>query len=183
VEHRTADELEAGLARVRGSPKDVGEVRLIVRRPEIGQREVVVEAALDPRQGLVGDVWIRKPSKRSADGGPHPEMQLTLMNARAAELVSGGVERWPLAGDQLYVDLDLGAANLPAGTRLAVGSAVVEVTAVPHTGCAKFRERYGSDALRWVNSKAGRELNLRGVNAVVVRAGTVRTGDVARKLA
>jgi len=103
------------------------------------------------------------------------------MNARAAALVAGSRERWPLAGDQLYVDLDLGLANLPPGTRLYVGSAVIQVTAEPHRGCGKFSRRFGVDAMRWVNSAVGRELNLRGINARIVRPGTVRPGDPIRK--
>ena len=159
---------------VRRSPADDGTVELIVRRPAEGEREVLAEAALDEDLGLVGDGW-------HARGTPHPDRQLTLMNARSAALVAGSRERWPLAGDQLFVDLALGEANLPPGTRLAVGSAVIEVTAEPHRGCGKFSRRFGVDAMKFVNSAAGRELNLRGINARVVRAGTVRTGDAIRR--
>jgi len=166
--------LEQGVAEVRDSPPDEGTVELIVRRPAEGERGVLAEATLDEEQGLVGDGW-------HARGSPHPDRQLTLMNARAAALVAGSRERWPLAGDQLYVDLDLGVANLPAGTRLAVGSALIEVTAEPHRGCGKFSRRFGVDAMRWVNSAVGRELNLRGINARIVRPGTVRPGDSIRK--
>jgi MOSC domain-containing protein YiiM len=166
--------LEAGLADVRRSPADAGTVELIVCRPAEGEREVLAEATLDEDQGLVGDGW-------HARGTPHPDRQLTLMNARSAALVAGSRELWPLAGDQLYVDLDLGEASLPPGTRLAVGSAVIEVTAEPHRGCGKFSRRFGVDAMKFVNSTVGRELNLRGINAKVVRAGTVRTGDAIRR--
>jgi MOSC domain-containing protein YiiM len=173
--HRSAEELDAGVDHVRSSPGDGGVVELVVRRPSEGQREIldVGELALD--EGLVGDRW----SKSLA---PNPEAQLTLMNARATDLVAGTRERWPLAGDQLYVDLDLSVANLPAGTRLAIGSAVVEITAEPHTGCAKFTERFGPAAIRLVNQPPGRELRLRGANARVVEPGTVRPGDSVRKL-
>jgi len=150
-------------------------VRLIVRRPRVGDREVVDEAQLDPATGLVGDSWH---TRRGSD----PEMQLTIMNARVTELVAGDTERWPLAGDQLYVDLDLSLANLPAGTRLAIGTAVVEVTAPPHTGCRKFVARFGLDAMKFVNSPTGRQLNLRGINAKVVQPGAVRVGDRVRKV-
>jgi len=180
--HRSTAELEAGLAVIRAAPRDGGRVECIVRRPRAGEREVLDEARIDVDRGMIGDDWATRACRLTADGSPHRDMQLTIMNARVAALVARTADRWPLAGDQLYVDMNLGAANLPAGTRLAIGSAVIEVTAVPHRGCAKFAERFGHDALRLVNSAAGRELNLRGVNARVVRSGTVRIGDVATKL-
>ena len=182
VTHRTPEELEAGLDHVRASPRDEGALRLIVRRPAVGEREVLDEAELDPVEGVVGDNWRTRGSSRTPDGSAHPDMQVTVMNARVVELVAGSPERWPLAGDQLYVDLDLSAANLPPGTRLALGSAVVEVTDQPHTGCGKFVERFGVEAMRFVNSPLGRRLHLRGINARVVRPGVVRAGDVVRKL-
>lgn len=182
LEERSVEELEAGLDEVRASPRDEGTLRLIVRRPAINERETVLTATLDLERGLLGDSWERRPSSRSADGKPHPDMQLNLMNARAAALVAGSTDRWALAGDQLYLDLDLSAANLPPGTRLQVGSAILEITDQPHTGCAKFRARFGAGALRLVNSPVGRELNLRGVCARVVRSGTIEAGDLVRKL-
>jgi hypothetical protein len=172
--------LEDGLAEIRRSPAQAGEVRLIARRPADGEREVLVEAELDPVEGLVGDSWRARGSSATEDGSAHPDMQLTLMNARVAALVAGAPDRWPLAGDQLYVDLDLSVVNLPPGTRLTVGSAVIEVTAEPHRGCGKFVRRFGVDALRFLNSATGRELNLRGINARIVTGGTVRTGDPIR---
>jgi len=177
----TTAELEAGLDLIRQSPADNGVLELIVRRPRIGEREVLAEARLDPAEGLVGDGWCRRESTRAADGAPHPDMQLTIMNVRAVALVAQARERWQLAGDQLFIDLDLSGANLPPGTRLAIGAAVIEVTAEPHTGCHKFVARFGRDAMRFVNSPVGRQLNLRGINAKVVRAGVIRVGDVARK--
>jgi len=182
VEHRSADELEAGLDEIRRSPTDRGTIELIVRRPAEDEREELDEGALDLEEGLVGDMWRRRGSRRMPDGSANPEAQVTLMNARAIELIAGGRERWPLAGDQLYVDFHLGVDNLPAGTRLAVGSAVLEITAEPHTGCAKFSARFGSDALRFVNGAAGRPLRLRGVNARVVQPGTVARGDTITRL-
>jgi hypothetical protein len=183
VEHLSTAALKAGLGDVRDSPSDGGTVELIVRRPAVDEREVLAAGMLDVQAGLVGDTWPARGSKRTADGSPHPGMQLTVMNSRAALLVARDPDRRMLAGDQLYVDLDLSPANLPPGTRLAVGSAVIEVTDQPHLGCAKFAARFGADAWRFVNSRVGRQLRLRGLNARVIVAGTVRSGDTVRKLA
>ena len=174
--------LEASLDEIRGAPHDNGVVELVVRRPAEDEREILTEATLDPVVGLVGDLWPTRGSSRTPDGSAHPGMQLTLMNARAAAVIAGDRDRWPLAGDQLYVDLDLSGENLPAGTRLAIGTAIVEVTDQPHTGCAKFSARFGRDALKFVNSTEGRALNLRGINTSIVEAGVVRVGDVIKKL-
>jgi hypothetical protein len=182
VRHLTNDELMAGLEEIRRSPRDGGVLALIVRRPRVDEREVLERGQLDPLLGLVGDSWSQRGSRRSADGGPHPLMQVNVMNARAAALVAQQPYRWPLAGDQLYVDFDLSGANLPAGTRLAIGSAVIEVTPEPHTGCGKFVSRFGLEAMKFVNSSIGRELNLRGINARVVQAGEIHVGDVIRKV-
>lgn len=182
MEHRSTGELEAGMDRVRGAPDDRGTVEMIVARPAPGERVVLTEAVLDATAGLVGDCWRARGSSTGVDAAAHPDRQLTLMNERFAALVAGTPDRWPLAGDQLYVDLDVGEANLPAGTRLAVGGAVVEISASPHTGCVKFVERFGPDAGRFVNVGVGRALRLRGVNAFVVEGGTVATGDPVRKL-
>jgi MOSC domain-containing protein YiiM len=182
MEHPTADELAAALDEIRQSPSDEGTVELIVRRPAEDEREVLDECTLDLEVGLVGDAWLARGSKAMPDGSANPDAQLTLMNARTADVITGSKERWPLAGDQLYVDLDLSVENLPAGTRLAVGDAVVEVTPEPHTGCAKFSARFGTEALKFVNKSPGRELRLRGVNTRVVTPGAVRTGDAISKL-
>ena len=163
-------------------PKDEGTLQLIVRRPERLERELVDEASLDVEVGLVGDNWLTRGSTVTPDGSANPEMQVTLMNSRVADLVAGGRERWHIAGDQLYVDMDLGRTNLPPGTRLAIGTAVLEVSAAPHTGCAKFSERFGKDALRLVSTAVGQELCLRGINTKVVQSGDVRVGDAVRKL-
>ena len=175
-------DLEAGLEHIRQSPKQEGTLELIVRRPRIGEREVLDECELDPAVGLVGDTGSQRSSRRTADGSPHPEMQINIMSARVVALVAQDKSRWPLAGDQLFVDLDLSEANLPPGTRLSFGSAVLEVTPEPHTGCGKFVERFGVDAMTFVNSELGRELHLRGINAKVVQPGVARAGDVVRKL-
>ena len=178
----TMAELEAALDTIRDAPKDNGVLELIVRRPQIGAREVIDEGELDPVVGLVGDSWSRRGSKRSADGGPHPDMQLNIMSARVVALVAQEKERWPLAGDQLFVDMDLSEANLPPGTRLKIGTALVEVTAQPHTGCGKFVERFGVDAMKFVNSMERKDLHLRGINAKVVQRGTIRAGDRVMKI-
>ena len=182
AKHLTTEELHAGLDEIRRSPPDDGALVLIVRRPEINEREVLERGELDLAQGLVGDSWNRRGSSRSFDGGPHPEMQLNIMNARAIALVAQSSERWPLAGDQLFVDLDLSPANLPPGTRLAIGTAIIQVTAEPHTGCGKFVSRFGIDAMKFVNSTIGRELSLRGINAKVVQPGAIHIGDAVRKM-
>jgi hypothetical protein len=180
--HLDTSALEAGVDEVRQSPKDGGTIELIVRRPTIDEREVLAQARLDTVDGLIGDNWRTKGSPSTPDGSSNPDAQITLMNSRAAALIAGDQERWPLAGDQFYVDRDLSADNLPPGTRLALGSAVVEVSTKPHTGCTKFSGRFGSEAWRFVNSTVGRELNLRGVNTKVVVAGTVKAGDLITKL-
>jgi len=176
VRHLTAAELEAGLAHVMGSPKDAGRLDLIVRRPAVGEREVLEAGTLNRLDGLVGDSWRLRPGT-TGDGSPDPDAQLNVMNARCVRLVAGGEHRRPLAGDQLYLDLDLSVQNLPVGTRLAIGEAVIEITAKPHRGCQKFADRFGLEALRFVNSATGRALRLRGLNARVVRDGTIRRGD------
>ena len=179
MQHLTRDELDAGLAHIEASPADGGRLEMLVRRPSTDQREVLEAGRLDFESGLVGDRW--SSSGLGKDAAAHLETQLTLMNARVAALVAQSPERWPLAGDQLYVDLDLGHENLPPGTRLQIGEAKIEVTAEPHTGCRKFSARFGTDATRFVNSKPGRRLNLRGINAKVVEPGTIRVGDLVRK--
>src|SRR3954451_11280362 len=178
----TMAELEAGLDEIQRSPANDGVLEMIVRRPSTGVREELGEAELDPAAGLVGDTWAQRGSRRTADGSAHPDMQINVMNARVAALVAQHRSRWPLAGDQLFVDLDLSEANLPAGTRLAIGSAVIEVTAEAHTGCGKFVERFGVDAAAFVNAARHRDLHLRGVNAKVVQRGTIRGGDRIVKL-
>jgi MOSC domain-containing protein YiiM len=176
------EELEAGLNEICESPKDGGALRMIVRRPHTGARQTMEQGELTLTDGLVGDSWRTRGSSRRPDGSPDPENQLTIMNARAVALLAKEKERWELAGDQLFIDLDLSASNLPPGTRLLIGAAVIEVTAQPHTGCKKFQGRYGADAIKFVNSPTGRKLNLRGVNAKVIQGGAIRVGDLARKM-
>lgn len=175
-------DLAAALGHIRESPVDCGTLEMIVARPAVDVRQVLEEGHLDLVAGLVGDNWRTRGSSSTPDGSAHPDAQLTLMNARVAALVAGTADHGGLAGDQLYVDLDLSAEGLPAGTRLAIADAVIEVTAKPHRGCAKFAARFGNEALRFVNTGEGAELNLRGRNARVVRPGTIRRGDAVVRL-
>jgi hypothetical protein len=180
--HLTTAELMAALDHLKAAPSDVGRVDTVVRRPTPGEREVLRTGQLDLAEGLVGDGWSQRPSRKTPDGSPHPGMQLNVINVRLSTLVAVDPARRILAGDQLHVDLDLSEDNLPPGTQLALGSAVIEVTPEPHRGCAKFVERFGRDAMRFVNSPLGRQLRLRGLNARVVAPGAVRPGDEIRKL-
>jgi hypothetical protein len=181
-EPQTLETLSRQLPHIQQSPKIEGTLALIVRRPQVDAREVLPEGELNLAEGLAGDTWNRRSSSRTPDGSPHPDMQLNLMNVRVIEAIAGRIKRWPLAGDQLFVDLDLSQANVPPGTRLSIGNATIEITPQPHRGCDKFAARFGVDALKFVNSPEGRLLGLRGVNAKVIRPGRVRTGDVVRKL-
>jgi hypothetical protein len=181
--HLDTAALEAGLDEIRRAPRDAGTLELIVRRPVIDGREVLEEAELSTAEGVVGDTWKLRGSGRTEDGLAHPDMQLNVINARLSRLVGGDDDDVrALAGDQLHVDLDLSAENLPAGTRLAIGGAVIEVTEQPHTGCAKFAARFGKEALRFVNVGVGKQLRLRGLNAKVVTPGPIRRGDAITKL-
>jgi hypothetical protein len=178
----TMEQLEAGLDYIRQSPDDNGVLEMIVRRPRTDEREVLEVGELDRTEGLKGDNWSTRGSDLTEDGSAHPDMQLNLMNSRVIALLAQDKERWQLAGDQLFVDMDLSAENLPPGSRLAIGSALIEVTDQPHTGCKKFAERFGVDAMRFVNTPMGRKLNLRGINAKVVQSGVVHVGDLVRKV-
>ena len=170
------EQLETRIDHIAGAPSEVGSVELVVARPSTGERIVLDGGELRPGVGLVGDNYLERGSSKPGGGPADPLAELNLMSARALEAVAG-VDRanWPPAGDQLIVDFDLSEANCPAGTRLRVGDAVIEVTTKPHNGCAKFAERYGIDAARWINSR--KDLRLRGICAVVVEPGAVRPGD------
>jgi len=182
MRHLTQEELAAGLDDILKSPKDKAVLELIVRRPETEKREVLKKGMLDPAYGLQGDNWLSRGSRATADGSAHPEMQLNIMNSRVVALVAQDPQRWALAGDQLFIDMDLSPENLPPGTKLSIGSAIIEVTSPPHTGCKKFVARFGLDAMMFVNSGVGKKLNLRGINAKVIQAGTIRTNDIAEKI-
>ncbi len=181
MKHLTMEELETGLDEIRLSPKDEGVLEMIVCRPEENERVVLEQGELDSTEGLIGDNWKKRGSSRSTDGFGHPEMQLNIMNSRAIALIAGERNRWSLAGDQLYIDFDLSDENLPPGSRLEIGSAIVEITPIPHNGCKKFTNRFGIDAVKFVNSPVGKQLHLRGVNAKVIQSGIIRVGDIVKK--
>ncbi|MDH3247489.1 MAG: MOSC domain-containing protein [Acidimicrobiia bacterium] len=180
--HKTLEQLQESTDLVKGAPADGGTLEMIVIRPDVGERVVLEAAELHRDHGVVGDSWRKRGSGRTEDGSAHPDMQLNLIGSRVLDLIAGGRDRWQLAGDQLYVDVDLSEENLPPWTRLSIGEAVIQVTDQPHTGCGKFSSRFGADALRWVNSPEGRALRLRGANARVVEPGTIRVGDSLTRL-
>jgi hypothetical protein len=182
VRQLTLEMLEASLDEICQSPKDAGVLEMIVRRPQDNEREILEEGELDLVEGLVGDNWKSRGSSRTGDGSAHPDMQLTLMNARVIALLAQEKDRWHLAGDQLFINMDLSADNLPPGTQLALGSAVIEITDQPHTGCNKFSGRFGLDALKFISTPTGKQLKMRGIYAKVVHPGVIRVGDVAKKL-
>ncbi len=182
AEHRTAAELEAGFDHVLASPGDGGTLEMIVRRPGTNRREVINEGRLTFEAGLEGDTWRLRDGYVTADGAPDPDAQLTLTNSRFADLIAGSRDRWPLAGDQLYVDLDLSVDSLLPGARLRIGDASIEIKALPHTGCKKYAQRFGAQALRFTATPEGRRRNLRGVYARVVEPGTVRVGDPVQRI-
>jgi len=175
-------ELELSVEHILATPPDEGELHLIVQRPEVDQRETPQQARLDVEQGLVGDNWRARGSGHMPDGAADPDMQLNIMNARVVQSVAGSEDRWALAGDQLYIDMDLSPENLPPGTQLKLGDAVIEITEPPHTGCKKFAARFGVDAMVFVNTGRGKQLNFRGICAKVVKSGDIHVGDTARKL-
>ncbi len=172
--HRPLDELERGLPEVMAAPADLGRIEMIVARPSVEARTVLDEGQLTPEDGLVGDGWRERMGDAATVGA---NTQLTLINRRWLELIAGDRELWPLAGDQLVVDLDLSKDNLPPGTVLQAGTATLEVTAKPHTGCKKFLARFGLDAMKVMSTDEGYRLRLRGMYAKVVDPGTVRPGD------
>jgi MOSC domain-containing protein len=184
VAHRTYDQLAAQLDVLRQAPTSVGTLDLVVRRPTPGEREILDEAVLNLELGLVGDSWLARARPRAIAEGRHLTSQINVMSSRMVGLLADTHDEQALAGDQLYVDLDISHTNLPAGCRLAIGDqAVLEVMAKPHTGCAKFTRRFGEEAVAFVNSELGREMRLRGLNARVVTAGTVRPGDKVVRIA
>jgi len=180
--HLTVAELEKGLADSGESPADKGTLEMIVSRPGVGERLIVERAELEVDAGLTGDNWLERGSKLTEDGSAHPESQIAIMNSRIIHLLAGDRARWPLAGDQLYIDFDVSSENLPTGQRIGIGTALLEITELAHTGCAKFTERFGRDAIRFVNSAEGRQLRRRGLFARIIQPGFVKVGDVVRKI-
>ena len=182
-EHPSLADLESALDHILASPSSGGKLEMIAARPAVGERKQLEEATLDDQQGLVGDNWKDRSSTRTPDGSANPDAQLTIINSRLVNAVSGSKSRWELAGDQLVVDIDLSHDNLPVGSRLQIGSAIVELTAEPHTGCVKFATRFGNAALRFVSGPVAMQQRRRGANAKIVKSGTVSVGDVATKVA
>jgi hypothetical protein len=182
VQYLSMTELEAGMDHIRQSPREQGTLQMIVRRPSVDEREILDEGELSTTEGLVGDTWNVRLSVHSKDGVPIVNKQITIMNARTIALLAQSEEHWPLAGDQLYVDMDLSEDNIPPGTQLAIGSAILEVSPDPHTGCQKFSSRFGVEALKFVNSPEGKRLHLRGINTRVVQGGVIHLGDNVQKI-
>ena len=182
IQHASESELQAGLQTIKLSPQDQGVVEMIVIRPRDRERIVLTECEVSAKLGVHGDMWANGCWKKLPDGSPHPDVQVTLMNSRCIALLADDKSRWALAGDQLYVDLDLSIENLPVGQQLAIGTAILQITETAHTGCEQFIERYGREAKAWVNSPLGKQLRLRGVYARVVRDGVIKTGDIATKV-
>ncbi|PQO40946.1 MOSC domain-containing protein [Blastopirellula marina] len=180
--HLTLEQLNDGILTIESSPQDAGTLEAIVIRPVTDARVSLDKCELSPQGGVHGDNWALGCWKSLPDGSPHPDVQVAIMNSRTIDLIAGEAERWPLAGDNLFVDLDLSENNLPPGTKLSVGDVTLEITEIPHNGCKKFAERFGTDAVKFVNSPVGKQMHLRGIYAKIVQAGTVRVGDVIRKL-
>jgi len=182
IQYLSMTELEAGMDHIRQSPKNDGILKMIVRRPNVDEREALYEGELSTTEGLVGDTWKSRGSSHTANGSPSVNAQITIMNARAIALLAQDEEHWSLAGDQLYIDMDLSDDNIPPGTQLTIGSAIVEVSAQPHSGCKKFSSRFGVEAMKFVNSPEGKQLHLRGINTKVIQAGIIRVGDAVMKI-
>jgi MOSC domain-containing protein YiiM len=182
IEHRSLTDLQHGLEDIKNSPSDNGMLYMIVVRPTKRDRNVPWFSKLAPEFGLEGDHWSQGSWKTLPDGSPDPSVQVTIMNSRCLDLIATAKERWPLAGDNLIVDMDISISNLKAGQKVSIGSAILEISDVPHTGCMKFRDRFGVEALKFVSTKEARELRLRGMFARVIKAGEIRIGDRMKKI-
>ena len=182
IEHRSLDTLEAGLENIKNSPHDNGMLYMIVVRPYKSERAIPWYCNLSPEGGVEGDHWAQGCWKSLPDGRPDPAVQVTIMNSRCLELLAPTKEQWALAGDNLIIDFDLSTENLKPGQKISIGSAILQITDVPHNGCIKFRDRFGADALRFVSTKEGKELRLRGIYAQIIKAGEIRVGDRMKKI-
>jgi len=181
-QYKALVELELCLPDILASPKSAGRVAMIVCRPRADDRKMIDSCELTICDGLLGDNWKQRGQWRAPDKPANIDTQLTLMNVRAITAIAADQAQWPLAGDQFFVDLDLSRKNLPPGTTIKIGTAEIEITAEPHLGCRKFSDRFGRDAVMFVNSDQGKRINLRGINAKVVKEGTVSIGDSISKL-
>jgi MOSC domain-containing protein YiiM len=182
IEHRSIEDLEHGLEKIKNSPADNGMLYMIVVRPAKRERAVPWYCKVSPDFGVESDHWAQGSWKVLPDGKPDPAVQVTIMNSRCLDLIATSKDRWTLAGDNLIVDIDLSTSNLKAGQRVEIGSAILEISNVPHTGCMKFRDRFGVEALKFVSTKEAKELRLRGAFARIIKAGEIRIGDRMRKI-
>jgi len=180
--HKDLEALQNGFEHIKRSPTDQGTLELIVIRPEEDQRKELENGILDETQGLIGDNWASRGSSKTTDGSAHPGMQINIMNSRIINLITAEKSDWKVAGDQLFVDFNLNKDNVPAGTQLSIGDAILEVTSVPHTGCKKFSERFGVEALKFISTPEGRQWQLRGINARVVKSGKIKVGETITKI-
>jgi hypothetical protein len=179
--NQTFQQLMDAWANLEPSPTKSGTIEMIVRRPAVDEREHLQSCELSTDVGVVGDNWQARGSASTSDGSANPEAQITLMNSRIAQLIAQDQSRWDLAGDQFFVDFDLSMHNLPTGTQINIGTAILEISETPHTGCDKFARRYGAHARKFVMTDEGKQARLRGVNARVIQGGTVQQGDVIEK--
>jgi hypothetical protein len=182
MNYKTKSILDAGLAHIQASPADQGKLDMIVVRPSKRQRATPNHVHLSARGGVEGDHWAMGCWKSLPDGSPDPSVQVAIMNSRCLDLISPTKAAWALAGDNLIIDLDLSTQNLIAGQRIEIGTAMLEITAVPHNGCALFKDRFGTDALKFISAPSSRQLRLRGVYAKVIQDGDVLIGDIVKKV-
>jgi MOSC domain-containing protein YiiM len=182
TKHRSFAELQQGLPFILAAPQDDGVLRSIVERPSHGERLTPKASEVSLARGVHGDHWEKGCWRTTEDGKPDPDVQICIMSARCIELIAGSIENWPPAGDNLFIDMDLTPANMPPGQRFAIGTALFEITGVPHNGCDQFIARFGRDAVLFVNTGDGKRLRLRGIYARVIKDGRIAAGDRVAKL-